>query len=48
MNVKPLINLHQSYLHAKQSLENALAGYCCPDEKQFKEYIKTAIRFQNS
>ena len=43
LSVRPLINLHQSYLHAKQSLENALAGYCCSDEKAFKEFIGKAI-----
>ena len=38
-----MVNLHQSYILAKQALENALAGYCCSDEKQFKELIGTAI-----
>ncbi len=28
---------------AKQSLENALAGFCSSDEKQFKEFIGKAI-----
>jgi hypothetical protein len=43
LSVRPLINLLQSYLHEKQSLENALAGYCCSDEKAFKEFINKAI-----
>jgi hypothetical protein len=30
-------------LHAKQSLENALAGYCCSDESRFKAVIAATI-----
>ena len=43
LTVRPLMNLHQSYLHAKQCLENALAGFCCSDDKRFKEFIGEAI-----
>ena len=37
-----VMNLSQGYSHARQTLDNALAGYCCPDEF-FKEYISKTI-----
>ncbi len=37
-----VMNLSQGYAHAKQALDNALAGYCCPDE-QFKPFIEKTI-----
>eukprot|EP00095_Tigriopus_kingsejongensis_P004246 maker-scaffold711_size108467-snap-gene-0.33 protein:Tk04246 transcript:maker-scaffold711_size108467-snap-gene-0.33-mRNA-1 annotation:"hypothetical protein DAPPUDRAFT_222043" len=36
------MNLSQGYINSKQSLDNTLAGYCCPDE-HFKEFIETTI-----
>ncbi|TRY78898.1 hypothetical protein TCAL_01701 [Tigriopus californicus] len=36
------MNLSQGYIHAKQTLDNALAGYCCPDE-HFKDFIEKTI-----
>jgi hypothetical protein len=37
------INLHQGYLNSLTVLENALAGFCCHDEKLFKETIDKVI-----
>ena len=37
-----VLNLSEGCLHAKQKLDNALDGYCCPDEF-FKLYINQTI-----
>ena len=37
-----VLNLSQGYAHARQTLDNALAGFCCPDEF-FKEHIGRTI-----
>lgn len=40
---KPLVNLHQGFLHSRQMLENALDGYCPQDDRFFREFACKTI-----
>ena len=42
-SAKSLTTSHQGYLNTQKAIENALDGYCCPDEKRFKETMENTV-----